>query len=128
MKIPQIHRKEHEGVYVLEKLGWKFHHMGIPVKTPIPGERYIPHLKMYVRGFESSPFGIEWMRFEADCPLPDIIKEIPHPAFAVKDLDAVIAELKPEMLVAPNDPSEDVRVAMILHDGAPVELMEFGGK
>jgi len=38
--------------------------MGIPTKEKMPNERYLPHLKMYVTGFETSPFGIEWMRFE----------------------------------------------------------------
>jgi hypothetical protein len=30
-----------------------------------------------------------------------------------------------EILVAPNSPTEGVRVAMIVHDGAPVEILEF---
>ena len=33
-----------------------------------------------------------------------------------------------EILVAPNNPSAGVKVAMILDDGAPVELMEFAAK
>ena len=48
MKNIKISRREQQGVYVLEKLGWKFHHMGIPTSKPMKNERYIPHLKMYV--------------------------------------------------------------------------------
>ncbi|MCF8228586.1 MAG: hypothetical protein K9G58_06390 [Bacteroidales bacterium] len=128
MKNIKISRREQQGVYVLEKLGWKFHHMGIPTSKPMKNERYIPHLKMYVSGFESNPYGIEWMRFEEDCPLPDIIKEVPHPAFELENLDAVLSEFDFDILVEPNAPSEAVRVAMILHNGAPVELMEFSKK
>jgi hypothetical protein len=29
------------------------------------------------------------------------------------------------VLIAPNSPSPGVRVAFIVHDGAPVELLEF---
>ncbi|MFW5755461.1 MAG: hypothetical protein ACOCWK_02590 [Tangfeifania sp.] len=50
--------------------------MGIPTQHSIENERYIPHLKMYVSGFETSPFGIEWMRFEEECPFPEIIKTL----------------------------------------------------
>lgn len=79
--------------------------------------------KMYVSGYESSPYGIEWMRFDADSPLPEIVKSIPHVAFEVDDL---VAELEgKEMLIPLNSPSEGVRVAMILDNGAPVELLEF---
>jgi len=30
-----------------------------------------------------------------------------------------------DVLTPPNSPSEGVRVAMIVHDGAPIELMQF---
>jgi len=63
------------------------------------------------------------MRFEPDAPFPEIIKTIPHVAFEVDDLEAAL-EGK-DILVAPNSPSAGVKVAMILDDGAPVELMEF---
>jgi hypothetical protein len=82
-----IQRKENRSPYVIEKLGWKYHHLGIPVKESIPDERYIPHLKCYVSGFDTSPFGVEWMRFENNCQLSDLIKTVPHIAFEVDDLD-----------------------------------------
>lgn len=116
-------RKEHELPLVTKKWGWKYHHIGIPVKEPIPGERYIPHLKFYVKGFDSSPFGIELMRFEDECPLDNIIKTIPHIAFVVPDLDEAIKEF--ELIGEPSSPMNGVKVAMINYDGAPIELMEF---
>ena len=78
---------------------------------------------MYVSGFETSPFGIEWMRFEPDSPVHALIKSVPHIAFEVDDLQTAI-EGK-EILTAPNSPSEGVMVAMIVDSGAPVELLEF---
>ena len=44
-------------------------------------------------------------------------------AFEADDLEEAL-EGK-EILIAPNAPSSDVRVAFILDDGARVELMEF---
>ena len=55
---------------------------------------------MYVSGFETSPYGIE-----------------------VDDLDSALEGL--EVISPPGSPSEGVRAAMILDNGAPVELIEF---
>jgi hypothetical protein len=103
--------------------GWKFHHLGIPTDTPRPGERYLEHLKIYVSGFETSPYGIEWMRFDPDCPIPKLVRTVPHLAFEVDDLDAALEG--EDVLSPPGSPSTGVRAAMIIHDGAPVELIEF---
>jgi hypothetical protein len=108
---------------VIAKEGWKFHHVGIPTKTCRPGETHLPRLKVYVSGFESSPYGVQWMRFDEGAPYPDVIKSLPHVAFEVDDL-ATALEGK-EILVEPNCPSPGVTVAMIIDDGAPIELLEF---
>jgi len=63
------------------------------------------------------------MRFEPHCQVPDVVKTVPHVAFVVDDLEEA---LKGKIiLIAPNAPSRGVRVAFILDDGAPVELLQF---
>ena len=101
----------------------KYHHIGIPTDKPRENERYLEEFIMYVSGYEDSPYGIEWMRFESDCPLPEIVKTIPHIAFEVDDLIEAINGK--EVLIKPNSPSEGVLVALIIEDGAPVELLEI---
>lgn len=91
----------------------------------MPGEVYLPHLKMYVSGFTTSPFGIEWMRFEKDCPVNKLIRKIPHVAFEVNDLDNELGKCDLKVISYPSSPSSGVRAAMIEHNGAPVELIEF---
>lgn len=118
-------RLDHEMPKCISEWGWKFHHIGIPTQEPIPGEEYLPHLKFYVAGFPESPFGIEWMRFDNDCPIPHITKTIPHIAFEVEDIDEEFAKHNFEIISEPGKPSEGVRAAMILYNGAPVELIEF---
>jgi hypothetical protein len=120
-----INRKDSELPFVVEKLGWKYHHLGIPTKKSLPGEVYLPDLKFYVSGFNTSPFGIEWMRFEENCPLPELIKTVPHIAFEVENLDKEMAENDFEIISEQGSPSEGVRVVMIKHNGAPIELIEF---
>jgi hypothetical protein len=118
-------RKDHEPPLAAEQWGWRYHHIGIPTSGPIADEKYIPQFKFYVGGFESSPFGIEWMRFDEDSPMHELIKNVPHIAFEVDDLDAEISKHHFKLISSPNSPSEKVRVAMIEHNGAPVELIEF---
>ena len=118
-------REDHEFAECIEKWGWKYHHMGVPTEEKLPEESYIPHLKIYASGFQTSPFGIEWMQFDTDCGIHPLIQKIPHLAFVVNDLDYELANRNFKLLGKPNSPSGGVRVAMIEHNGAPIELMEF---
>jgi len=118
-------RLDYELPESIEKWGWKYHHLGIPTNKTMPDERYLPQFKFYVSGFSASPFGIEWMRFEADSPIDKLIQTVPHIAFEVSDLDYELANHDFKIITKPNPPSEGVRVAMIEHNGAPVELIEF---
>ncbi len=100
----------------------KYHHLGIPTKIPIKGEIYLKDYKVYHFGYEKSEFGIEWMRYEDDCPLPDIVKTIPHVAFEVDNVYEAIKDRK--ILIEPNSPSEGNIVAFIEENGAPIELIQ----
>ncbi len=101
----------------------KYHHVGIPTSVPHPGETHLPEFKTYVAGFEESPYGVEWMRFEPGCTVPQLVQTVPHVAFEVDSLEDEIAGK--EILIAPNSPSPGVRVAFIVHNGAPIEFLEF---
>ena len=116
-------REDREDPPVTSTRGWTFHHLGIPTTVPHPGERHLAHLKLYVRGFDTSPFGIEWMRFEPDCQVHDLVRTLPHIAFRVDDLEKALEGFQQIGEIA--SPSPGVRAAMIVHDGAPVELIEF---
>lgn len=116
-------RTESEPPPATSEWGWRYHHVGIPTTEPRPGERYLRQHKFHVAGFERSPYGIEWMRFDADCPVEDLIQRTPHLAFEVDDIEAAVDGK--EILVAPTELYPGARVAMIVSDGAPVELLEF---
>jgi len=104
----------------------EYHHIGIPTEIKHENEVYIERFKMYVSGFDSSPYGVEWMRFEPDCPLPELVRTVPHVAFTV---DALDAEMKgKDVLIEPNSPSEGVLVAFIVDNGAPIEFLQFEGQ
>jgi hypothetical protein len=105
--------------------GWRYHHLGIPTQETINDETDIPHLKIHVGGFETSPYGIEWMRFDEDSQINELIKQVPHIAFEVDDLDLELSRHNFNVITKPNAPGEGIRVAMIEHNGAPIELIEF---
>ena len=101
----------------------RYHHLGIPTVIPRPDETYLAEFRVFTSGYDTSPYGIEWMRFEADSPLPELVKTVPHVAFEVDDLERELEGH--ELLIAPNSPSAGVTVAFIVDNGAPVELLHI---
>lgn len=116
-------RQDHEPPPAVARYGWRFHHVGIPTATRREGERYLADYGMHVQGFEVSPYGVEWMRFEPGSPVSELVRTVPHVAFAVDDLEAALAEAGVQAEIT--SPSDNVRVAMFEDMGAPIELIEF---
>jgi len=101
----------------------KYHHLGIPTNEKRDGETYLEKFKVYVSGYDTSPFKIEWMRYEQDSPTPELVKTIPHIAFEVDDLNEAL--MGKEILIEPNSPSPGVMVAFIVDNGAPIEFLQI---
>ncbi len=51
------------------------------------------------------------------------MRKFHHVAFEVNDLEAEL--VGQDVLIAPNSPSPGVRVAFIVHNGAPIEFLEI---
>lgn len=105
---------------------YKYHHIGIPIKVHRKGEEYLPRYKVYASGFKDSEFGVEWVKYEEGCRLPEIVKTIPHVAFEVDDVFEAIKGRK--VIVEPNSPSDGFVVAFIEEDGAPIEFIQIKKK
>jgi hypothetical protein len=101
----------------------RYHHIGIPTSRELPNKDYIRKHKMYASGYMDSPYGVEWLKFDPDCPLPELVKTVPHIAFVVEDIKKAI-EGK-DVIIKPNSPSSGVTVAFIVDNGAPVEFLQF---
>jgi hypothetical protein len=118
-----LKRKEHDPPAAINEWGWSYHHTGIPSQQPRKKEQYIPQYKMHVSGFPDSPYGIEWMRFEPDSPISKIVQTVPHVAFEGDDIEL---ELKDKQVISKVcSPVKGIKVAMILHNGCPIELIQF---
>lgn len=116
-------RKDNEAPFAISNKGMRFHHLGIPTNEVRPNEKYLEEYRFYVSGFDTSEFGIEWMRFEEGSPISEIIQKVPHIAFEVDDLDSAIKNR--QLIGEICSPSKGVRTAMIIENGAPVEFIEF---
>ena len=101
----------------------KFNHIGIPTTRAFAGEIALPHLKITVSDHADNPFGIQWQRYWPDAPYPELVKTVAHVAFEVDDLEAALAGHT--VIIEPNSPSRGVRVAFIVVNGAPVELLQI---
>jgi hypothetical protein len=101
----------------------KYHHLGIPTTVPRENERHLAEHKTFVSGYETSPYGIEWMRFEKGCTVPELVRTVPHVAFEVENLDEALKGK--EILIPPNSPSKGILVAFIVDNGAPIEFLEI---
>ena len=100
----------------------RFHHIGIPTTEPKEGETYSADSKLFITDIDSHPYRVEWLRFESGSPMPQLIQDVPHVAFAVDDLEKAI-EGK-EILIQPKTLANGLRIAFIVEGGAPVEFME----
>lgn len=100
-----------------------FHHVGIPVADVLPGMTYVPELKMHTLGYFDMPYAIEWMQFDQDNTLPQIIKEQVHVAYVVDDLCSALKGR--QVVLEPSTPSAGVITAFFKDQDALVELLQF---
>ncbi len=101
----------------------RFHHVGVITDEIQPGEIFVSETRVHVTNPAAHPYRVEYLRFEADSPVIGPVREQPHMAFAVDDLDAEITGQT--VLLGPFRAMEGLRVAFILRDGAVFEFMEF---
>lgn len=100
----------------------KFSHIGIPTTEVKENESFMEGGKIHLTDFNTSANKIEWLRFAPDSPMPELLKEQTHIAWMVDSLEEAMKGQ--EVLLEPFDAAENLRVAFIVEEGIPVELME----
>ena len=101
----------------------RFHHVGIITDEQQPGEIFVAQTKVYVTNPAHHPYRVEYLRFEPDSPVTGPVRQQPHMAFAVDDLEAEIEGQ--QILLGPFRAMEGLRVVFILKDDAVFEYMQF---
>jgi hypothetical protein len=103
----------------------RFHHVGVITDQAQPVEIFVAETRVHVTNPADHPYRIEYLRFEPDSPVTGPVRDQPHMAFVVGDLDAELAGER--VLLGPFRAMEGLRVAFILKDGAVFEFMQFDG-
>jgi hypothetical protein len=117
-------RRNREDPPAVARFGWRYHHLGIPHSSPRDGELHLKKLGVHVCGFETCPYGVEWMRFDTHCQVPEIVKTVPHLGVCRRQLgDRAPRKADPHSTELAINPG--CGVAFILDEGAPIELLEF---
>lgn len=104
-------------------MNYPFSHIGIPVKEHRQWDGFYEPGKIHYTDFDNDEFRIEFVRFEPDSHMPELMRTMPHVAYLVDDIEQALEGR--EILVDIFSPGEGVRVAFIVHEGAPVEFMEI---
>ncbi|MCT4595793.1 MAG: hypothetical protein N4A57_16220 [Anaeromicrobium sp.] len=100
----------------------EFMHIGVVTDKVQENENYAEDLKVYITDPEASEFKFEYLRFEEDTPLPEVMQKNPHVAFKVNNLDTYLKEN--DVVVEPFMAEENLRIAFIIKDNLLMELME----
>jgi hypothetical protein len=93
-----------------------------------PGESFVEATRVWVTNPRASAYHVEWLRFEPDSPVTGALREQPHVAYRVDDVETACEGHT--VLAEPFDPTgrgdNFLRVAFVEVDGAVVELMQYG--
>lgn len=104
----------------------RFHHVGIVTDQPQPDEIYVPETRVHVTNPSHHPYRVEYLRFEPDSPVKGPLRDQPHMAFEVDNLETALDG--EQVLLGPFRAMEGLQVAFVLKDGAVFEFMQFDGE
>ncbi|MCT4509416.1 MAG: hypothetical protein N4A48_11815 [Tepidibacter sp.] len=101
----------------------EFMHIGVVTDKVQKDEIYAEDIKVYITEPEASEFKFEYLRFEENSPLPEIMQKNPHVAFKVDKLEDYLE--KNQVIVEPFMADENLKIAFIIKDGLILELMQY---
>ncbi|MEW6991619.1 hypothetical protein AADZ91_13135 [Colwelliaceae bacterium 6441] len=98
-----------------------YHSYWIPHQNERSNESHLAELKMYVDNPENE-FKIGWVKYQADAPYHNTVKQFPHLAFEVDNIEEKVAGQT--IIIEPNSPTAGLIVGFIEICGAPVEFIQ----
>lgn len=99
-----------------------FDHVGLPTDDRQPDEMWVEETRVWVTNPQEHPYKVEYLRYEPDSPVTGPVRDQPHIAFQVPDLEEAIGDSP--ILLGPFQANENLRVVFVLKDGAVFEYME----
>jgi len=104
----------------------EFDHVGMITDEKKADENWVEDTRVWVTDPNEHPYHVEYLRYEPDTPVTGPLRNQPHVAFKVENLEESSRGLK--CLLGPFEVGGFVRVAFFeTDDGAVVELMQYLG-
>jgi len=100
-----------------------FDHVGITTTKPQPHENWVEQSRLWVTDPRNHPEHIEFLRYREDSPVPSIVRENPHIAFRVEELEPHLKDV--EILIPPFIVGDFLEVVFVLKHGAVFEYMRY---
>ena len=97
-------------------------HTGVPTTQEKNWSGYVESLRVHYVDPTTDPYNIEWLKFDDDAPMHEMVKTLPHVAYRVDDLDAALKGKK--VIFGPMVPFPGLIISFIDHEGAVVELSQ----
>ena len=102
----------------------EFDHIGLKTTEKKEGENWVEDSRCWVTNPKNHPYCVEWLRYEPDSKVPVEVKERPHIAFRVKNIEEASKGLR--VLLKPWVVGGFVKVGFFEYkDGTVVEFMEY---
>lgn len=100
----------------------KFDHVGLTTTKSKPGETLFAPNRVWITDASVHPYNVEWLRYEPDSQVIDVVKNNPHIGYIVDSIDVRAEGLT--LLIEPFMVG-DRRVAFFqTDDGVVLELIE----
>lgn len=100
-----------------------FDHVGITTTEKQPDENWVEQSRLWVTSPRHHPEHIEFLRYEADSAVPEIIKANPHVAYRVKEFEPHLKDV--EILIPPFVVGDFLEVVFVLKHGMVFEYMRY---
>jgi hypothetical protein len=103
----------------------QFDHIGVVTAGKKPGETFVPATRVWRTDAQRHPFRVEWLRYEPDSPVVGPVREMPHVAYRVDDIQSAAEGMK--VLLEPFDVGPRIVGFYQTTDGAVVEFVQDKG-
>ena len=104
----------------------EFDHVGLRSFEKKDEEDWVEATRVWVTNPKKHPFNVEWLRYADDSPVDKSLKERPHIAYRVDNLDEVSKDMK--VIIEPFEVGGFLKVGFFEYkDGTVIELMQYLG-
>ena len=104
---------------------FEFDHVGITTAIKQPNEDWVEQSRVWVTNPRSHPEHIEFLRYEPDSTVPEIIMANPHIAFRVSKLEPHLIVPEVELIIPPFVVGDFLEVVFVKKHNTIFEYMHY---